>query len=475
MKYLKLTIACFLCLTTCSPEKTTIAERSNEPSEFENTDGVLVPNLRSLEEKISRAQQGLPVDFDGDGFPEFMKAIDSAGVEYIEMTDEAGNVFYYSEEHPGEKIHILKDSNGDGMTDIQVDRTIHPSKDIWLRDRDYDGYPEERLTITYDIDAKQSYSLLERDLDGDEIYEITIEGTQSLEHSSLKKNISKTRTSGFNDVPAIQVLYENCATEQNTAVQNGEKIVNAINCAFNHGLNCLKRTNKSIYADAISFIGKGNKLIVKCDSSLKTPAQTSWYPFGFWPEEIIFGNSHAFRECSPGDANCLREEESLLCNLMIHEYLHVVGFGRESTSHDMGVDEVYSCGRFCGLCSNALQGAPGFPNRDCARCAGTLEEKLQCGHVEKIISGPCQNTYSICHQGLGCISAPCDKCTELYGYTCEEEISDDMSYPSFIYMRSDFLCCSECPETCNGSNDFPCGESLEPEDTCLQELPMCSK
>jgi hypothetical protein len=49
------------------------------------------------------------------------------------------------------------------------------------------------------------------------------------------------------------------------------------------------------------------------------------------------------------------------CNTMLHELLHWAGDQGSSDHNDpngRGDDDVYSCGRYCGNCSDALQGSP---------------------------------------------------------------------------------------------------------------------
>ena len=440
--------------------------------------------LSEVVRKINSARDGNPVDMDGDGYPELTVETDENGVKTVTM-DKYGDVYFMSETKLGEYIHILQDTNGDGMTDIQWDRMASPPKEVWQYDRDYDGYPEEIKTITYDFDNQKVHERIQRDLDGDGNYEYdetqTGDAPELVKDEPDKAKVTKATTKHLQ----INIAPGGCAdSDDEEGIKRGHGVLYAaLNCALGDGLNCLRNTNRSMYDSAMQYLSSDQKLTLMCwdfgkdvEGKEMPSAQTFPDDSFLWGNPQIRVNVRHFFDNCPGDwEECFNSKEPFFCSIMLHEFLHAVGYENNSPAHDKDAkDEVYSCGRYCGHCSNALKNAPGFPNRDCARCGGTIEEKMQCGHVEKVKKEPCSDIYNVCHDGLGCIADACEECTTIYGYTCAEDIADDLSYPESVYTINNFICCNACPADCNASNDFTCS-IIDAEDTCHQPLPMCNR
>lgn len=432
--------------------------------------------LSEVVRKINSARDGNPVDMDGDGYPELTVETDENGVKTVTL-DKYGDVYFVSESKPGEYVHTLQDTNGDGMTDIQWDR--FPEREVWQYDRDYDGYPEEIKTITYDFENQKVHERIQRDLDGDGNYEYdeteTGDAPELVKDEPDKAKATKATTKHLQ----INIAPGGCAdADDEEGIKRAHGVLYAaLNCAIGDGLNCLRETNRSMYNSAMQYLSSGGTLSISCNERIVGHAKTTKVYVDWFESKILFKSSKVFEGCEASNwEECFTSWKPYFCNIMLHEFLHAVGYELGTPSHDSeSKDEVYSCGRYCGHCSNDLKNAPGFPNRDCARCGGTIEEKMQCGHVEKVKIESCPDIYNVCHDGLGCISDACEECTELYGFTCAEDVSEDLSYPDYVYVRNNFLCCNACPNTCNASNDFTCLSTTQLEDTCHQPLPMCNR
>lgn len=480
-------LSLMMVLTSCS------GENKNDPAsdsgvnidigdETETNEKILYPSeLEPLKEKIIQAQSGEPVDFDDDGFSEYQKTKHEDGSELVEMFKPSGAVYYQAEYLPDGSHVIYQDTNGDELTDIQETREINPFSEERLYDKDFDGYPEERLRVEYDESSQTIIIFHERDDDGDGDYTVLAEKTTIVENISERKQ-SRAITRGRMYHGPVEISWSGCDSSSESAFQNGLKIAMAAECALNHGKNCLNERNKKFYNKLIDTLANEKTIKVACSSGRNSVA---WTPLDnlFWEivatlsgsPDIFFNPNEldGLQGCASSDANCIgQDEDDKLCNILLHELLHYAEQFLPPNHDADGDDEIYSCARYCGGCAHNLKGATGDSHVDCLKCGGTLNEKLTCGYVEKIEEAECLESLGICHAGLGCIAGACEKCRSLYTKTCDQEILNETPMISYI---QEFLCCSKCPDSCDNSNDFPCNSSFPEENTCHDPLPMCSK
>ena len=284
------------------------------------------------------------------------------------------------------------------------------------------------------------------------------------------------------------------------AYERGLKIESAAECAITRGRKCLNNTNKSWFNKITSWFNRGKKLRVDCgppknSKDAQNPefvenfvAQADSYNSIFWKSlgdfivflrsdpEILFNPKqiNGLLGCASTDTSCISQNnDDKLCNIFLHELMHHMDRIKPHPDHDKyEIDEIYSCGRYCGSCAQNLLGATGDPHADCLRCAGTFDEKLACGYVEEIKEEACEGSFGVCHSGLGCIYGQCEKCKTIYRNTCDEEI---LGGEARTVEKEDFLCCAQCPADCDSANDFPCETSYLTENTCHDPLPMCSR
>ncbi len=452
-------------------------------NETETDEKFLYPSeLESLKKRIVQAQLGEPVDFDEDGFSEYQKTKYEDGTELVEMFKPSGSVYYQAEYLPDGSHVICQDTNGDELTDIQETRQINPFSEERLYDKDYDGYPEERLRVEYDEPSRTIIVLHDRDDDKDGNYIVLSEKRTIIKNDSRNRpQWPVTRGSMYHG--PVEVSWSDCSASADTAFQNGLKIIEASACALKHGKNCLNERNKKLYNKLIDSLAKGRTIKIACSSEKNSVA---WTPF--LGERIldvldlrkesadIFFNPNqldGLQGCASSDSNCIDQDEGdKLCNVLLHELLHYAEQFLPPNHDDHGDDEIYSCARYCSGCAHNLKGATGDSHVDCLRCGGTIDEKLTCGYIEKSEEEDCQDSSGVCHAGLGCIAGPCEKCKYIYTWTCDQEILNETPEASFIQS---FLCCARCPDSCDSSNDFPCNASFFEQNTCRDPLPMCQK
>ena len=482
-------------LFACSKENTigtTEDNGDNQPSGNENSEQTIPENdviypagLEELTEKIKLAATGVPVDFDDDGFAEFQRTFFEDGGELVEMFTPDGAVYYQAEYNADGSHIIYQDINRDGMTDIQETLSINPIGEERLYDRDFDGYPEERVRVEFDETNHSITVIYERDDEGLGNYIVTSEEIIVLDALNTQKRIVPSKKPQLYFGP-VEISWSGCKTEkdsENVAFQNGLKIAAAAECALNHGRNCLKEINRGWFDKVISWMGRQQTIRIACSSER---ASVAWTPLlgeqilrfldlSAESADMLFNTSelNGLMGCHESNTSCITQaEEDKLCNIFLHELFHVIEQVNPEGHDEHGDDVIYSCGRYCGGCAQNLMGATGDPHADCLRCAGTLEERLTCGYVEEIKEEECDGLYGVCHAGLGCIYGNCGKCKTFYRNTCDEEI---LGEEPFVAERESFLCCAQCPSDCDSSNDFPCEASYFTENTCHDPLPMCSK
>lgn len=271
--------------------------------------------------------------------------------------------------------------------------------------------------------------------------------------------------------------------EDNAA--NMKKILDAFNCAFSERKKCLKETNEAVYQEFLSFFYPLvlGRIGFACT---ELPEEYAGWTITDDPLTpiIYFDPARVFKNCGAGDTACQKQESETLCSLMLHELMHAARLP-DGDDHDVGVDLIYSCARYCGFCQihgdqdSEDPGERTHPSVDCAICArykraeiGNFEvngiDPKECGYMKLFQEGPCDDTYAVCHSGLGCISAECEQCRTATLYDCDYNKIEETIFENF--------CCLQCPADCNSSNDFPCEtEKPKDEDNCTNYAPPAYK
>ncbi len=502
---------CFMFISflfACSKENTsgtTEDNGDNQPSGNENSEQTIPENdviypagLEELTEKIKLAATGVPVDFDEDGFAEFQRTFFEDGGELVEMFTPDGAVYYQAEYNADGSHIIYQDINRDGMTDIQETLSIDPIGEERLYDRDFDGYPEERVRVEFDETNHSITVIYERDDEGFGNYIVTSEETIVLntDDQSMTKKYAQRKKDDSVYYGPVEISWRTCGIKEGDnnsikqAYQNGLKIAAAAECALNHGRNCLKEINRGWFEKITGWLERNKTVKVDCSMIEPEKPRVAWadtYDYALlrdMMEVVKFFNGYAeihFKTtelngllgCASTDTACISQNnDDKLCNIFLHELMHHVEGVTPPPEHNNGIDAIYSCGRYCGGCAQNLFGATGDPHADCLRCAGIFDEKLACGYVEEIREEACKGSLGVCHAGLGCIYGNCGKCKTFYRNTCDEEI---LGEEPFVAERESFLCCAQCPSDCDSSNDFPCEASYLTENTCHDPLPMCTR
>jgi len=482
-------------LFACSKEntnETTLNNGGNQPSGNGNSEQTVPENdviypagLEELTEKIKLAATGVPVDFDDDGFAEFQRTFYENGGELVEMFTPDGAVYYQAEYNADGSHIVYQDINRDGMTDIQETLSIDPFGEERLYDRDFDGYLEERVRIEFDESNNSVTVIYERDDEGLGNYIVISEETIVLDSDLTKRHTSKMASTSIYQGP-VEILWKTCQVNKKesnaVAYEKGLQIAAAAECALNHGRNCLKEINRGWFEKITGWIGRNeteSSPRIAWADSFKYTLVRDFLDFvqslnGYAEIHFNVDELNGLLGCASTDTSCISQNnDDKLCNIFLHELMHHMDRITPHPDHDeYGIDDIYSCGRYCGGCAQNLLGATGDPHADCLRCAGTFDEKLACGYVEEIKEEACEGSFGVCHSGLGCIYGQCEKCKTIYRNTCDEEI---LGGEARTVEKEDFLCCAQCPADCDSANDFPCETSYLTENTCHDPLPMCSR
>jgi hypothetical protein len=111
------------------------------------------------ERNIERAKAGFPIDFDGDGFEEYLQRTDESGIIHVEIKSPDGNFYFLSELHPNEPQITFYDKDGDGVFGEKIEEKTNSR--IYLLDTDGDGVFDERIIVTYDVESNESLRVFE--------------------------------------------------------------------------------------------------------------------------------------------------------------------------------------------------------------------------------------------------------------------------------------------------------------------------
>ena len=477
-------------------------QSKTDSSEKENNEPILedfsIEGLEGLTLLIDTLRTGNPVDFDGDGVEEVFYEEENDRKDIYIDNEFGENVFWTSLSATGD-ISLLYDSNEDGRTDAQYNFTVENKTAIWQKDEDYDGYPEKRITFIYNS-QKNIYEYKEEyDSAGDGKYDVVSEGTApafSETLSSFETKRAEKRT--YTNLNFLEIINKNVCPDGTEKVffglpsiyicegsaeggctsEESDRLKSAFACMFQRYSSCIRETNRItwyMFIAHMAFNGLTGGVGIQC-ASLGVPANSTMN-FFIHDARIIFDRDML-----------LGQSKNDTCSLAIHEFMHVLGKsmmeGGGKEAHDQGTDAVYSCGRYCGFCSQYTKGSQKLNDHwifesnymECFRCADSPDRQKACGFKEEFIQKECHENYSVCHAGLGCLGAPCKnpKCGDsALAKSCHKNESDRKI---FDQRTVNSWCCQECPITCNESNDMPCNDEsneLQLKDTCSLPPPHC--
>lgn len=424
-----------------------------------------------IQSKDASGRTILTKDANGDGNPEYLSIYDPATGQVDVSWDNDSNGFAEWKETRTKTGKVTeKDTNGDGTYD-------------WRQTEEYD-FVAKRIKATIATDTGSGYTTL---------------GTFS---TPMRKAACGQRTPGTGTPPGNEppptcsttdpppkgrycvkngksICISNNGTANdgfdphNPMASNGscskphaDRLAKAISCAVDRARGCLANTNDAFAQKMAETLFTGS-LNVFCGTT-QNPAQdkpcneqgsntnSATTDRGGWSGDMSLNGANMDGLASDDE----------LCSVMLHEMLHWADLPDDGDIHNDGVDKVYACGRYCGGSKGCQETARNTPpgcgvsgSWDCARCAGSAQEKAKCGYKTKL-SNNTDAPWGICHGGLACILGTCDSAKTDDRFTCDGELTS-----------STFLCCATCTSGCTDSNDFPCGAAPPPVDKC--STPEC--
>ena len=446
------------------------------------------------------SQQDSVVDFTSDG-RDMIYVEHQGDVLHVYLDDEYGNNVAYMVRQKNGDMTILYDINEDGNTDIQYSFSPSAQEETALIDSDFDGFPETKRKVFWD-DSQNKYILVIYSSNGDEYIEQSREEVpdeiEALGRFSVepKERTSKQLKQRKGSEPQDSLIMTNVCPEGTEKTSFGipgvyickgdvdgscsedetAQLQTAFRCMFERYKTCIRETNKIYWYGFVLFssVGAGPGLIgVQCFPELRNEKG----------QEVLANTTfgvpfhHSRMKFNRKSLKNLNEED--LCGVAIHEFIHAMGRatidGPIKDRHDLGTDSIYSCGRYCGFCSQAATGTSWkFESNiiECYNCADSPERKLACGYKEERID-ECVENYSVCHAGLGIILDKCEKCRSAALKTCHQK-EEDIRYLGIRSVGQ--WCCEKCPDTANRSNDMPCLEPMDSLiDLCSTPPPFCKK
>lgn len=422
------------------------------------------PELTSLLSRFASLRSGQPADLDGDGRAETALTMNSDGSRTWSSDQDGEGTPEFVLTTSARGSTVMLDKNRDGSSDeelvITVSETTH--KRVAQVDEDFDGKPDHRYTWTTERAslARQAY-VAEIDPEGSGNYvplaSLTLTTTKDQDGDSCEGSDGFPSDGDdyqpFPGSPTIKTGSSAGACSQGDA----SSIAKAVDCALTKGSLCLANTNTRQYNSLMAAaFGQGTMpLDIGCGNGCtgKLAATRGWSAPWFTNSTLNINSTEWNKLDSAGQ-----------CNIMLHELLHWAG-DQGSSDHNSrsgaGDDEVYSCGRYCGGCSNAGHGAPNNSAIDCAKCADTPERKAKCGAKAEFKTGSCNGELAgLCHAGLACVSANCETCGQIEKKSCDDKP-----------LSTEITCCATCPSNCNRSNDLPCNAAPQLMDTCNSMTP----
>lgn len=420
--------------------------------------------LTALLTRVQTLKQGKPADLDNDGTAEAELVKNADGSSAYTAYDMQGSPLFVRTYDGKGRLEDLIDRTGDGTADeaITVVVTADSHTRTRLVDENGNTKPDHRYrwTTARATPAVQTYTRSE-DLSESGTFtdKETLTLTTTKHQDGAKCEGSDGFPSGGTDVapfPGSPNIKSGTSAGACNA-SDTRSISRALDCALTKGALCLANTNTQQYNALMSAaFGEGTMpLDIGCGNGCAgTLASTrSWSAPWF---------SNSTLNINPSEWNKLDDDGK--CNIMLHELLHWAGdngSADHNESSGKGDDQVYSCGRYCGRCSDAGHGSPKNSAIDCAKCADTAARKSQCGAKSELKTGSCDGELTgLCHKGLACISANCETCGRIERKTCDDKP-----------LGVEIACCATCPSNCNASNDLPCDGMTMSEDTCTKDTP----
>jgi|GEM_PF-1547357 len=469
--------------------------------------------MERWERKVERARAGLPTDFDDDGFEEYLQWADKDGVIHVELKSPDGDFYFVSELHPDETRITRYDVDGDGIFDQRMEEKPDGGR-VYFFDTDDDEVFDERVTIAYKFDKNEQDRVFEKlQTDGSwiETRRDTVPihpGATLLSKTEVDSGMPANFLHGF-DMPPNATLYN--PTEYESIKNNLEvkttgegacggdqiaKIKKAFNSIFDgaKALECLSRTNPEIGERLRQLVNKPVHASIECgrpsslagDAGVKTGcAKTNEAGNCIKPTCGAVGSCKMTIKDS-----AFGESDASFMALMLHEYLHLLGFQLDPKHNDpkdeenYGNDIVTACGEYCGGC-------PSFETTACTNCAAGKDKKSaqrqkQCdpydqqwqkGIKEVLKTGDCPKEFGQalwhCQNVLKCVGTPCKTCQ----WT---EYTDCKGNPTTTPEKlGRLLCCDACPSECEGEPiTLSCkGKNYSMQNTCtdsegpLKDLP----
>ena len=425
--------------------------------------------LASLLARFTSLRAGQPADLDGDGRADTEFTVSSDGSRVWSSDQDGDGTPEFLLTRKAQSSSVLVDKNHDGMSDEEIVVTVTDStqKRVAEVDEDLDGKPDHRYTWVTDRAtlASQTYTV-ETDATGSGTY--TPVNTVTLTTTKHQTGDACEGSDGFpSDGDDYQPFPGSPTIKTGTTLgacskSDASSIAKAVDCALSKGALCLANTNTRQYNSLMAAaFGEGTMpLDIGCGNSCSgVLASTRGWSAPWFTNSTLNVN--------PSEWNKL--DSAGKCNIMLHEMLHWAG-DQGSADHNeksgAGDDEVYSCGRYCGGCSQAGHGSPKNSAVDCAKCADTPERKERCGVKTDYKTGPCNGELAgLCHAGLACVAGNCETCGQIEKKSCDAKPLD-----------TEVTCCATCPSSCNRSNDLPCNGAPQLMDTCnSQTPPFCPK
>jgi hypothetical protein len=422
--------------------------------------GVIDQKTVWLMGQYARAQQGQSVDLDGDGDLDLIQTTSPEGVrKAVRMSS---THYYYKdwqrEVWPDGRILFQIDRDYDDKFDV-VTETFADGKRVTREDRDLNDKFELRTTALRNA-ANDGWEVVEeKDATEKGIWVETRRYQASDVNAQGQGTCDGTKFTPepdwIREVVAGPPLAIYVRNPQSTApldansctVSQTMRLLQAYSCAFER-LGCLRRSNVRIAAQLEHRFTQKNPVGVLCGNpcpnvSAQTASQSAIATNGF--DRTVWRNE---------EIDLLTEDER--CGIALHELIHTAGSFIDLTSHKDGIDQIYSCARYCGRCVNRPNPQQVSRTQDCMACAETVAERRRCGSKE--IQVEATSTLALCHGSIGVNKA----CTSYKGIV----EADCKGFPFSITSSPRNLCCASCPIDADRFNDKPCVSPPQLSENC---------
>jgi hypothetical protein len=443
-----------------APQRLTVAGDGGEsPSEEEEEEEA------RWQEEAKKLQRGEPSDLDLDGVADYFSEPlpDGGRMEWADLDGDGQAESVLLRDADGNEREE-SDANEDGIIEkVRVLTKGPPGQLTVTEDTDWDGRLDKRTTVTFGETSR--HVKVESDPDGDGVFTLVSEEEQPpYMYQGAPTACDEMADFPKNDLgPPMRVIAESSNGQPRVFVpvdgqhkgrcspERANKLAETFSCARKKNIGCIRKTNQDLFKEVARAMGLATVAMACGNPCQGRPAVTTD------SRQAINFNTTVL------DAL----DETATCAMVLHEFLHVAGLGYDRKTHDPGIDRTYSCARYCTGCtrvpSPAITPWP-TPNQECTRCAGTPDEKRQCGYKEKFENVACEPSYTWCHNGFD--NYPCDTCQGTRQYEC-----DDTRLPD----SPTNLCCLTCPPGSEDSRtDVKCtGTSPALKNTCSQKTAFC--